>query len=99
MDLSRVIIGPIVTEKTERLKGQRTYTFTVAKEANKVEIKHALDRFFDVEVESVRVLVVPPKTRVIGGDRVFTKRHAHKKVLVTLTEKSKALDLAQFRVS
>lgn len=98
MDLSRVIVGPIVTEKAERLKGERSYTFTVADGATKVEVVHALKRFYDVDAESVRVMRVRSKVRAAGPSRVFTKRSASKKAMVTISSKSKPLDLAQFRV-
>lgn len=97
MELSRVIIGSLVTEKTERLKGERVYTLAVASDATKVEVENALKRFFDVEVMSVRVMRVRPKARWATAQRIFTKRSRFKKALVTLSDKSKGLDLAQFR--
>lgn len=97
MDLTQIILGPVVTEKAERGREQRTYTLRVAPQATKIEIEKALRRFYDVDVESVRVQRVRSKTRVLGNARVITKRHAWKKALVTLSEKSKALDLVQFK--
>ncbi len=100
IDLSRVIIGPVVTEKAERLKASETahvYTLWVLPSATKVDVKSALRRFYDVEVRSVRVVKTQAKTRPIGRGRVMEKRHAGKKVLVTLSKESKALDLAAFQ--
>ncbi len=99
MDLSRVIKGSPVTEKSEQLKERRVYTLTVDAAATKIDVRQALKRFFDVEVESVRVMRVRPKTRSVGANRVFTKRHRSKKMLVTLRPKSKGIDLAQFRTA
>lgn len=99
MELSRVIIQSPVTEKSERLKAERTYTLQVAPRATKVDIQNALEQFFDVEVESVRVMKVRAKVRSGGPMRTITKRSPSRKALVTLTKKSKALDLAQFRTS
>lgn len=97
MELSRVILGPIVTEKAERLKaGGRTYTLRVALAATKIEVKKALKHFYDLDVTSVRVLRTRPKSRIIGQGRVMEKRHAVKKVMVTVASKSKPLDLAVF---
>ncbi len=99
MDLTSVIVGPVVTEKAERLKAQprHTYTLIVSPRANKVAVKNALRRFYGVEVESVRILKVQPKTRQLGGGTVMEKRHSAKKAIVTLTPSSKALDLAAFQ--
>lgn len=97
MDISRVITGTIVTEKAERLKGNRTYTLRVDPAATKVDVLNALQKYYDVEVTSVRVMRVGPKKRSLGGARTLTKRHRFKKAVVTLSDKSKALDLAQFK--
>lgn len=99
MDLSRVIVGNPVTEKTERLKSDRTYTVQVDPAATKVEISRALKTYFGVTATSVRVMRVRPKARMIGAGRIFTKRHRSKKALVTLSKDSKPLDLAQFHAS
>lgn len=97
MDLSLVITGSPITEKSERMKLERVYTLTVAPEATKIDVQHALKRFFDVEVQGVRVIRVRPKSRAAGANKIFTKRARSKKMLVTLTSKSKSIDLAQFR--
>ena len=98
MDLTRIILGPVVTEKAERQKAEarRTYTILVAPHATKVDIAHALERFYDVDVTSVRIAWVRPKRRTLGAG-TMEKRHRHKKALVTLAPKSKALDLASFK--
>lgn len=99
MDLSRVIVGQIVTEKTERLKGVRAYTVQVNPDATKIEIDQALRTFFGVEPTSVRVMRVRPKARLVGPNRIFTKRHRSKKAVVTLSKDSKPLDIAHFKAS
>ncbi|MDD4319147.1 MAG: 50S ribosomal protein L23 [Candidatus Peribacteraceae bacterium] len=98
MDLSRIILGPVVTEKAERLKAaeRHTHTIIVAPHATKIDVQKALERFYSVEVESVRIVKVRPKTRVLGNGKTMEKRHAAKKALVTLAKKSKQLDLASF---
>jgi large subunit ribosomal protein L23 len=101
MELSRVIIGPVVTEKAERLKaGDKTHVYTlwVSPDCTKIEVRKALERFYDVSVSSVRAMRTQAKTRALGAGKMMEKRHAGKKVLVTLTPKSKALDLAAFQV-
>lgn len=96
MDLSRVILGSVVTEKAERLKTGRSYTLTVSPAATKVDVQNALKQFYGVEATSVRTMRTPGKARLIGRGRVFTKRHPSKKVIVTLAKDSKALDLTHF---
>jgi large subunit ribosomal protein L23 len=97
MDLSRVILGSIVTEKAERLKATgKTYTLRVAQAATKIEVKKALKEFYDIDVKSVRVMRTRGKKRILGQGKVMEKRHPIKKMMVTLASGSKPLDLAAF---
>lgn len=98
MHLASVIVGPVVTEKAERLKTEGVYTLKVRKEATKIDVKNALRRFYDVEVVSIRVLNTVPKTRVLGPGRSMEKRHRSKHVLVRL-EGKKTLDLSAFKAA
>ncbi|TSC58726.1 MAG: 50S ribosomal protein L23 [Candidatus Peregrinibacteria bacterium Greene0416_19] len=98
MDLTHVILGPIITEKAERLKAagpRHTYTMRISPRATKVDVRNALKRFYSAEVDSVRVMWVEPKFRTLGAGSM-EKRHAFKKALVTLKAKSKVLDLSSF---
>lgn len=97
MDLASVIVGSVLTEKSERLKAARTHTLRIAQGATKVQVRQALKKLYDVDVERVRVLLVRPKRRLLGSGRVMEKRHRWKKALVTLREGSKALDLTSVR--
>ncbi len=102
MDLARVIIGPVVTEKAERLKtGQATHMHTlwIVPAATKIEVKNALKRYYGVDVASVRVMRTRAKTRMLGRGIEMEKRHAGKKVIVTLAKDSKQLDLAAFQTT
>ncbi len=100
MDLARVITGQIVTEKAERQKAQhRTYTLKIDAAATKIDVTNALEALFDVQVVSVRVLWLGPKTRALSGSNFMTKRHRSKRAIVTLGEKSKALDLTNLKLS
>lgn len=99
MDLTRVITGQLVTEKTERLKGVRAYTVQVSPSATKVDISKALRLHFGVEPTSVRIILVRPKTRAVGPNKIFTKRHRSKKAMITLSKDSKPLDLTNFKAS
>lgn len=99
MDLSRVIIGPVLTEKAERLKQEQTYVLRVQPAATKIDLKNALRRFYDVEVESIRSLRTAPKSRLVGQGSAMEKRHRSKRMMVRLTKKSKPLDTSSFRIS
>ncbi len=100
MELTKVILGTIVTEKSERLKAsaQHTYTMRVHPAAKKIDVKNAINRYYDTKVATVRMIKVWPKTRTLQTGGVMEKRHASKKALVTLAPKSKPLDLASFEV-
>jgi large subunit ribosomal protein L23 len=98
MELTRVILGQVITEKSEILKQDKVYALKVAPSATKVDVKNALRTFFGVEVSSVRALKVGSKTRSIGV-RSIVKRKPFKKVFVTLTKDSKGLDLTQFKAA
>lgn len=96
MNLSRVIIGPVVTEKAERQKELRAYTVKVNPRATKVDISAALKKHFNVEPVSVRVLPVRQKSRLAGAGKSIVKRSPHKRAVVTLSSESKPLDLTRF---
>lgn len=100
MELSRIILGPVVTEKAERVKAiDRSYTMRVNNDATKIDVKSALKKFYNVDVASIRVMRTPRKTRALGAGRVMLKRQASKRMIVTLTEKSPALDFSKFKTA
>ena len=98
MDLSRVILGPIQTEKAERQKTvSKTYSLRVSSRSTKVDIRAALKKIYDVDALDIRVMLVGGKTRAIGRTRTMQKRHPYKKAIVKLAPKSKPLDLTAFK--
>ncbi len=83
-----IIQGPIITEKTMGLKENfNKYTFRVAKEANKIEIKNAVEEIFKVKVLSVNTINVLPKRARVGQHVGF--KPAYKKAIVKLAEGNK----------
>lgn len=82
MHLSEVLRRPLVTEKNTTLQAQNKYAFEVAKEANKPQIKQAVEKTFKVTVTKVNVVTMPSKTRRVGRRLVLTS--PWKKALVTL---------------
>ena len=99
MDHTSLILGPVVTEKAERQKAQtpHVYALRVHPQATKVDIAHALERLFHVEIAKVRVMRVRSKSRNTGRGSLMEKRQEYKKAIVTLKEKSKPLDLAALK--
>ena len=83
--LHQIIKRPLITEKSnlQREAGQ-TVTFEVAKDANKIEIKQAVEQAFKVKVKDVRTMVTAGKAKRVG--RSVGKRYAVKKAYVTLAE-------------
>ena len=82
MHLYEVLRRPLVTEKNTELQAQGKYAFEVAREANKHQIKQAVEKVFKVQVIAVNVMTVPGKTRRIGRRQVLTQ--SWKKAIVTL---------------
>ncbi len=89
-----IIIKPVITEKSNRImEDEKKYTFEVALDASKGEIKHAIEELFGVKVKKVNTMIVKPKKkRVIGKFRQYGTTKKWKKAIVTL-EGDKELDL------
>ncbi len=82
MDLYQILRRPLITEKNTILQAQGKYAFEVVKEANKPQIKQAVEKAFKVEVTAVNVMVVPGKRRRRGRQQL--PAHPWKKAIVTL---------------
>ncbi len=85
-----IILRPIITENSMDGIADRKYTFEVAKDANKVEIKKAVEELFDVKVAKVNTINVDGKLRRYGRYEGYTA--SRKKAIVTLTEDSKTIE-------
>ena len=82
MHLYEVLRRPLITEKNTMLQAQGKYAFEIAREANKPQIKQAVEKAFKVKVLAVNVMTVPGKTRRVGRQQVLTQ--SWKKAIVTL---------------
>lgn len=81
----QIIRRPVVTEKSMRQSElRRTYTFEVAPEANKVEIRRAVEALFDVHVINVNTMRVPGKQRRRSYQHGEGRTAERKKAMVTL---------------
>ncbi len=86
-----VVIRPVITENAMMLTGDKKYTFEVDRRSNKTEIKKAVEKIFDVEVEKVNVMIVKGKKKRQG--RTFGYRRTWKKAIIKLTPESKEIEL------
>ena len=79
-----VIIKPVVSEKSYALLDDGVYTFIVHPEANKTEIRQAVEAIFNVEVEKVNTLNRKGKRKRHRRRPIFGKRPDTKRAIVTL---------------
>lgn len=82
MHLYEVLRRPLVTEKSTALQEQNKYAFEVAGEANKTQVKQAVEKAFRVKVRAVNVIAMHGKMRRVGRRSVMTA--PWKKAVVTL---------------
>ncbi len=84
-----VIIKPILSEKSYSMIKDKKYTFVVAKDANKTEIKLEVEKRFDVQVEKVNTANCHGKLKRMGRNEGYTPDY--KKAIVTLKKDSKGI--------
>jgi large subunit ribosomal protein L23 len=84
MDASQVIIRPIVSEKTYALAVAGKYTFRIHPDANKTQVRQAIEQLFDVSVVGVRTSTVPSKPKRRGYTAGRTR--GWKKAVVQVAE-------------
>jgi large subunit ribosomal protein L23 len=88
MKLTDIIRRPLITEKTSiQREDGRTIVFEVARDANKVEIRHAIEKLLGAKVDSIRTSIAHGKIKRQG--RYFGQRPDWKKAYVTLREGQK----------
>ena len=87
-----VIIRPVITEKSMADMGEKKYTFFVHPEANKTQIKEAVEKMFEgTKVKSVNTINSDGKKKRRG--MVVGKTAKTKKAIVALTEESKDIEI------
>ena len=82
MELHRVLVKPTITEKSTILQESGKYTFEIAPKANKVEVKEAVEKSFNVTVLDVNISKLRGKRKRYGPRAV--KQPDVKKAVVTL---------------
>ncbi|MDK2801973.1 MAG: 50S ribosomal protein L23 [Oscillospiraceae bacterium] len=85
-----IIIKPIITERSMAALHQRKYTFKVAKNTNKIEIAHAVERLFEVDVEKVTTMNCKGRAKRVGKHAGY--KPDWKKAIVKLKESSKTIE-------
>ena len=85
-----IIREPVLTEKSYSKLPDKTYTFIVDKDANKVEIRKAVEEAFGVKVDSVRTINNLGKMKRQGNHQ--GRRPSTKKAYVTLKKDSKGIE-------
>ena len=84
MDIHRVLVKPTITEKSTILQEAGKYTFEIAPKANKVEVKEAVEKNFNVTVQDVNISKLRGKRKRYGPRMV--KQPDVKKAVVTLKQ-------------
>ena len=87
MELLQILKRPVITEKSTTLHEINKYAFEVMPRSNKIQIKAAVEKAFNVKVTAVNVMTVPGKTKLRGRIRIRTS--PWKKAIVTLKEGEK----------
>jgi len=88
-----IILKPVISEGSMEEAQNKKYVFKVAVDANKTQVKHAVEEIFDVEVAKVNIMNVNGKLKRMGRNAGMTS--ASKKAIVTLTKDSKEIEFFQ----
>ena len=86
-----IIIKPVITEQSMEATDEKKYVFKVANDANKTEIKKAIEKIFDVKVEKVNTIRMEGKEKRQGAAPAG-RRASYKKAMVKLTADSKTIE-------
>src|SRR3989344_826748 len=89
--INKKVEKPIVTEKAVSLSGGNKYVFRVSPKTNKVEVRKAIEKLYDVKVKDIRVINVIAKKRQVGSFEGW--RSGFKKAIITL-EKGFSIEIS-----
>ncbi len=92
-----VLVRPVLTEKVNgQMEKSSRYTFEVARQANKLEVKKAVEEFYGVKVQDVNTIVMPAKnkSRFTKAGVLRGRKSGYKKAVITLAE-GDSIDLFQ----
>ena len=92
-----IILKPVITEQSMEATEEKKYVFKVAVDANKSEIKKAVEEIFGVKVEKVNTLRMDGKMKRQGAAPAG-RRASYKKAMVKLTADSKTIEFFEGKV-
>ena len=92
MNAYDIILRPVITEQSMESVAEKKYVFQVAVNANKTEIKAAVEEIFGVKVAKVNTVRMQGKVKRTGAYPAG-RRAAYKKAIITLTADSKTIEL------
>ena len=88
-----IIVAPVISEQSMDVAADKKYTFKVATDANKTQVKLAVEEIFGVEVAKVNIMNYDGKVKRMG--RNVGRTASYKKAVVTLTNGSKEIEFFQ----
>ena len=88
-----IIVKPIISERSMDITADKKYTFKVAKNANRTQVKYAIEEIFGVKVEKVNLMNVKGRVKKVG--KHIGRTSDTKKAIVTLTKDSKVIEFFQ----
>ena len=88
-----IILAPVISEQSMDVAADKKYTFKVASDANKTQVKLAVEEIFGVEVAKVNIMNYDGKVKRMG--RNVGRTASYKKAVVTLTNGSKEIEFFQ----
>ena len=88
-----IILAPVISEQSMDVAADNKYTFKVATDANKTQVKLAVEEIFGVEVAKVNIMNYDGKVKRMG--RNVGRTASYKKAVVTLTNGSKEIEFFQ----
>jgi len=88
MKINDILIQPLLTEKTTNLVKQKKYSFLVAENANKDQIKKAIEEIYKVKVGEIRIILRKGKIKKVGR-RGVPKKTANKKIAIVNLKEGK----------
>ena len=92
MNAYDIILRPVITEQSMESVAEKKYVFQVAVNANKTEIKAAVEEIFGVKVAKINTIRMQGKVKRTGAYPAG-RRAAYKKAIITLTADSKTIEL------
>ena len=88
-----IVLAPVISERSMDDAQKRKYTIKVARDANKTQVRNAVEEIFGVEVAKVNIMNYDGKVKRLGRNVGTTS--AYRKAIVTLTDKSKEIEFFQ----